>query len=284
MRLKWELLLLPAVFVFGVFYLIPMIIFVLSSFHPDLGLGRTGDIYTLTNFTRFLTDRFYLFVLWNTAKLSSYIVLISLILGFPVAYFLARSTQRLRRVVIPIVLMSPFVTLVIRAIGWVILLGNNGLVNRVFLWLGVVSDPIELLNHPRGVIVGMVHYVLPLMILAIMSVIQTIPPSLEHAAENLGANRLHVYTRVIFPLSANGILASSLLVFSLSMGVFASPLLLGGGKVYVLAILIYQEMMAKAPYATGAAMSLVLLVLVLIIEALSLAVENRYQSQRGRSR
>jgi ABC-type spermidine/putrescine transport system permease subunit I len=154
----------------------------------------------------------------------------------------------------------------------------------MLLLLRVIGNPIKLLNHPGGVVVGMVHYVLPLMILSIMNVIQTIPPSLEHAAENLGANRVHVYTRVILPLCMNGILASSLLVFSLSMGVFASPLLLGGGKVYVLAILIYQEIMAKAHYATGAAMSLVLLLLVLLITVLSVAVGKRYQGGRERSR
>lgn len=283
MRVRWSLLLIPAMLVFGVFYLIPMIIFALSSFHPDLGLGRSGDIYTLENFARFLTDQFYLLVLWNTAKLSFYIVIISLILGFPVAYFLARSSQKVTRVLIPILVLSSFVTLVIRAMGWVVLLGNNGLVNKTLLLVGAISDPIQLLNHPRGVVLGMVHYVLPLMVLAIMSVIQTIPRSLEQAAENLGASRLHVYTRVIFPLSFNGILATSLMVFSLNMGVFASPLLLGGGKVYVFPILIYQEIMAKTRYAMGAAMALALVLLVLFINMLSVAIGNRYQAPGRRA-
>jgi len=283
MRMRWGLLFIPAMVVFGIFYLIPLIMFVLSSFHPDLGLGRSGATYTIENFRHLFTDRFYLLVLWNTAKLSFYIVIISLILGFPVAYFLARSSQKVMRVLIPILVLSSFVTLVIRAMGWVVLLGNNGLVNKTLLLLGAISDPIQLLNHPRGVVLGMVHYVLPLMILAIMSVIQTIPRSLEQAAENLGASRLHVYTRVIFPLSFNGILATSLMVFSLNMGVFASPLLLGGGKVYVFPILIYQEIMAKTHYAMGAAMALALILLVLFINILSFAIGSKYQAPRRRA-
>jgi putative spermidine/putrescine transport system permease protein len=280
MRVRWSLFLVPALLIFGVFYVIPMLTFVLSSFRPDLGLGRVGDVYTLRNFGHFLTDRFYLLVLWNTGKLSFYIVVASLLMGFPMAYFLARSSQNVTKVLIPILLLSSFITLVIRALGWVILLGNNGLVNKTLLLLGVPGAPVELLNHARGVVLGMVHYVLPLMTLTLMSVVQTIPPSLERAAENLGASRLHVYTRVILPLSLPGILAASLLIFSFSMGSFAMPLLLGGGKVYVLPILIYQEVMTKTRYAMGATMALILVVLVLFVNILSFAVMTKYRAPR----
>jgi putative spermidine/putrescine transport system permease protein len=279
MRLRWFWLLIPILLTFGIFYLLPMVTFILSSFHPDLGLGRMGGAYTLENFKLFLTDRFYLIVLWNTARISFYIVAIALILSFPVAYFLARSSRRVTRILVPMLMLSSFVTLVIRALGWVILLGKNGLVNKLLLLLGL-GDPLQFLNHPRGVVLGMVHYVLPLMVLSLMSVVQTIPPSLEQAAENLGANRLRVYTRVVLPLSLPGMIATSLVIFSLSMGVFATPLLLGGGKVYVLPILIYQEIMTKMNYAMGAAMSLILLILVLLINMLSVTIASKYQVRK----
>lgn len=280
MRLRWGFLLVPVLLVFGVFYLVPTATFVLSGFRPELGLGRVGDTFTLENFRLLLTDWFFLWVLANTAKLSLYITGISLLLGFPMGYILARSGPRAANLLVPILLLSSFITLVIRALGWVILLGNNGPVNRTLLFLGVAGEPVQFLNHPRGVVLGMVHYVLPLMVLSLMSVVKTIPVSLEQAAENLGAGRLRVYTRVVLPLSLPGILSASLVIFSLSMGVFATPLLLGGGKVYVLPILIYQEITAKTRYAMGAAMALVLVALVLLINALSTALAARFQAPR----
>lgn len=248
----------------------------MSGFRSDLGFGQMGDTYSLHNYRLFLTDPFYRAVFWNTTKLSIYIVAICLILGFPTAYILARSSPRVLRILVPLLLLSSFVTLVVRALGWIVLLGDNGLVNKILVLLYLSKTPVKFLNHPLGVVLGMVHYALPLVILSLMNVVQTIPTSLEQAAESLGASRLHVYSRVVLPLSLPGVLAVSLLIFSIAMGVFASPLLLGGGRVYVWSILIYQEVMTNAHYAMGAAMSLLLVVLVLLINVLSFILLTKY--------
>jgi putative spermidine/putrescine transport system permease protein len=158
---------------------------------------------------------------------------------------------------------SVFVSLVVRTLGWKTVLADSGFVASMLASLPFVGEHIKLLNTPTGIIIGLVHTELPFMILTLVPILQAISPSLEEAAAGLGASHVQAFRRVVFPLSLPGVVAGLLLVFSLSMGLYVPPALLGGNLVAMAPILIYSEAMVSLNYPMAAALSTVLAVVVM---------------------
>ncbi len=281
MRIRWELFAIPAALFLVFIFAIPLIFFVSLSFHQDLGYGRVSETYTLVNYAKFFTDPFFLRVMRVSFWLSLETVIFSMILAYPVAHFFVRSRFRWKSALIPLFFISSFITVVIRALGWIIVFRSNGPINQTLTSLRLIQEPIQFLGNETGVVIGLVHYVLPLAVLSLTSVLQTIPVSLEEAARTLGARPAHVFTRVIFPISLPGVIAVSLMIFSMTISIFTSIMILGGGRVITLPVLIQQEIIRKVNYAMGSTISMILLVSVLVINFGFAFLASRAKILRG---
>ncbi|MBI2368884.1 MAG: ABC transporter permease [Deltaproteobacteria bacterium] len=273
----WDSLLLPALGASLLLFLLPQALFVKNSLYAPLGFGRIGDELTLQNFGRVLTDSLFLYSFRLTAYLSFLVAVVAILLGFPLAYFIARSQSRWRSLLVTLLVVSSFITVVIKSLGLIVILGGSGPVNRVLVGAGLVERPLTLLNNQFGVVVGLLHYTFPLMALVLLSVVQTIPASLEEAAEVMGAPRRRVFTRILLPLCLPGVLAGGLMVFNMSMGAFTSAALLGGGRVPVLPILIQRKIISEVNYPMGATMSVLLLVAVVALNVLAVWLLGRFR-------
>jgi putative spermidine/putrescine transport system permease protein len=231
--------------------------FSFNTWSPATGMKSA---WTLGNYVAFLSDPFHYKALFITVKVSVTVTGIALLLGYPVAYLL--SVSRRKHLILFLIVLPLLMDVLVRAYGWIVLLSRSGLVNRLLVRAGLVERPIQFLGTETAVVLELLHEVLPFMILPIAGVLQRIDPALREAAVGLGASRLTAFLRVTLPLSLPGLLAGTLLVFSLSMSAFVAPLVLGGGRVAMMSILIQQQMTMLLNWPAGAAQSIVLVILV----------------------
>ncbi len=281
MRLAWHVFLVPPLLVSLVLFVAPQVAFLRGSLFRNLGYGQFGSTLTFDNYRAFFGDGFYQSALALTAGLSLVDALICLAIGFPIAYRLARSRSRWRSAWLTVLIAASLITVVIKALGMMILLSANGPINQAVLALGLVHQPLRLLNNEVGTVLGLVHYTLPLVILILFSVVQTIPESLEEAARILGCSPWRGIVRVVLPLVLPGIVASSLMAFNLSMGAFTSTALLGGGNVLTLPILIQRKAVLEVDYPFAATISAVLLAAGVILNLVVLRMILRRLRRAG---
>jgi len=270
----WLWILLPAVAVFGVIFAAPLADLMLLSFHPMSGPAQVGASYTLANYRAFVTDPFYLEMLLRTAWLGLLVTASCLVIGYPVAYYLARTASRWRGMALFLVISPLLVSAIVRNIGWFPLLSQSGLVNWVLLKLGLIAAPLPLINNFTGVVIGLVHALLPFMILTLMTVIQRVEGDLEEAAANLGAGPLEVFWRVLLPLSLPGIVAGSLLVFAMAISAYTTPAILGGNRVLVMATYIAQQFRTVLNYPAGGTAAALLLIFAALLTMLALQLRT----------
>jgi putative spermidine/putrescine transport system permease protein len=258
-ELGWEFLILPALLLLTTIFFLPIAYLAVNSFHPYTGMGTFGDDWTVQNYVRFLTDSFYLGLLLDTFKTGFIVVTICMVISYPVAYFLARTHSRWRGALIFITISPLLITVVIRNLGWLPVLGASGMVNRILMGLGIITEPFQLISNHTAVIVGLVHALSPFMILSLMTVIQRIEPEIEEASINLGATPFETFCRVILPLSRPGLLGGYLLVFTVVLSAFTTPAMMGGNRVLLMAPYIAQQMGAELNYPVGAMAAVVLM-------------------------
>jgi putative spermidine/putrescine transport system permease protein len=280
MKARWDLVLVPSLIISFVLMITSQLIFLKSSLFKDLGLGRTGDEVVFTNYIRFFTDDFYIHVLWLTVQVSFLAMLFTLIFGFPVAYMIARLRSRWAMVLLAGIVISTFVTIVIKVFGIYIMFSSSGIINKVLMGSGLLEKPFTVIGNNAGVVVGLMHFTLGFGVLVLYSVVQTIPRSLEEAAQIHGSNRWRVWRRVIIPLSLPGVTVSALMIFNMCMGAFTSAALLGGGRVFTLPVLIQRIVIMEVKYSMGGTLAAILLVSVLLINLLSIFLITRMRKQR----
>ena len=278
MWVRWWILLIPPLVVGFTLVAASQFIFLRVSFYQDLGLGRIGDEVVIENYVRFLTDGFYLKILWVTVKTSALAALSTLILGFPVAYLIARMRSSWSMFLLAGIVVSTFVTIVIKVYGLIVIFSADSLFNQTMLNLGLFNKPYSVFGNETGVVIGLMHFTLGFGVLLLYSIIQTIPSSLESAAQIHGASRWRVYYRVIIPLSLPGVTAMLLMVFNMCMGAFTSAALLGGGRVFTLPVMIQRIVMMDIKYSMGATIAAVLLFSVIVINILSIYLLRRLRA------
>ena len=271
MRTRWENLLWPSLAVFLVLVLGTQLIFISMSFYEDLGFGLLGTELTFASYIEFFTESFYLNSLFLTLRLSATAVALALILAFPAAYVLARSSSPLAGIILSAIVASSFITIVIKAIGINILLGGNGPVNAVLTSMMIIEAPIRFSGEFK-VLVGLVQYTLGFLTLLLYGIIKGIPASLEDAARIHGASALSAFFRIVVPLALPGVVNGGLIVFNLCMGAFTSAALLGGGRVHTLPVLVYQTLMVETRYAMAATISALLLLIVVALNLISVVL------------
>ncbi len=254
---------LPSLLLFVLFFGIPLVRLLL--------LGFEGG--TLAHFTKAVTG-VYQQIFLLTFQVSLAVTAITLVLGYPVAYWLVTTTPRWRTVGFVLVLLPLWTSILVRTYAWMVLLGRNGVVNQFLIGIGTIEQPIAFLYNFSGVLIGMVHVLLPFMILPLYATIRRLDPRLIEAAAGLGANGWSIFTRVYLPLTRNGIVAGCSLVFVTSIGFFITPALLGGGRVIMIAPLIDQQVRQLLNWPFASALAGILLVLtILIFTFLNWAIE-----------
>jgi putative spermidine/putrescine transport system permease protein len=253
--------LLPAVAVLLGFFVLPMIFVAAASFQsgPTIAAG-------IQHYTVFLTDPFHQGILWRTLGISLAVVLCTLLLGYPVAYWLVRTESRFRMVFRALVFFPLITSSIVRTFGWIILLSNNGFVNNILGAFGF--EEVQFLYRSHGIIIGLTHVLLPFMILTLMGALGNIDPALEQASRSLGASPWRSFRRIVLPMSIPGVIAGSLLVFSLSASSFVTPALLGGVQTPVMATLIYRQAIVAYDMPSAAATSMLLLAITVILVTL----------------
>jgi putative spermidine/putrescine transport system permease protein len=280
MQIRWGLFLIGPVIASLLLFVIPQVAFLQGSFFGNLGYGQISTDLTADNYLQFFTDGFYFRSLLLTIGLSVLTVIFTVGLGLPAAYGLARWRSPWRSFWVTLLVASALITVVIKALGLMVLLSTNGPINKFIMWVGLTDMPVQLLNNNTGATIGLVHYTLPLVVLVLFSVIQTIPASLEEAARTLGGSEWTGIRRVVLPLAVPGIIASGLMSFNLSMGTFTSTALLGGGKVMTVPILIQRKAIFEVNYPFAAASSVILLLSALLINVLVFELGRRFQKHQ----
>lgn len=257
-----------------VLFIVPQFFFVRQSFFESLGMGMAGDELTFSNYTAVLSDSFYITVFLRTVALSAVAALVALLVAFPTAYWLARMNSPALRWLIILLLVSSFVSIVVKVLGLTLLLGSQGPFAMAlrFMTLGWWNG--SLLHNDLAVAIGLVQYSLPLLIMLLFGVVQTVPKSLEEAALVHGASDWRVLRRVLLPLSLNGIVTAGLIAFNMNMGAFTSAVLLGGGNVLTVPVVIQRKIVLEVDYPVAAALSVLLTVVVIIINLVLVALRR----------
>ena len=271
-----SLLLLPAVLVVCFCLLVPLAYVVVLSFNPPV----TGEVeltseLTLVNYARLFLQPFYSAILLRTISVSAITTFLCVVFGLVLALSIWRAPPRQRGLRVIIVISPLLVSIVTRTYGWMVVLGDNGILNTLLRAVGLIDEPLHMMFTQGAVIVGLVHVFLPMMVLSILAAMDKIDPALAQAAETLGASAFVAFWKITFPLLIPGLTAGVTIVFSLAMSSYVTPALMGGRNAGMLTTLIYQQFVVTYNWHFGAALVVVLLTTSLIALALVLLESGR---------
>ncbi|MDN3563347.1 ABC transporter permease [Paeniroseomonas aquatica] len=252
----WWLLLLPAFLLMTVFYIAPILqVLTISVTEPELGFG---------NYERLLTNMGVQRVIGTTLRIGLVTTVIALLLGYALAYVITLATPRAQRWWLLGVLLPLWISVLVRAFAWVTLLRRQGLVNQGLQAAGIIEAPLALVWNEFGIVIGMVHYMVPYAVLPILASMREIDPRLLAAARGLGASRRTAFLRVFLPLSAPGLVAAGVLVFIFSLGFYITPAILGGGKTLMAAEWIKLQILDIIRWGLGTMLATVMVVAILV--------------------
>jgi len=257
-------LLFPTLFVLGVFFCIPLLLMLGVSIATRGLYGGIEWSLTFENYLR-LADPLYWHIYGRSLLLAGSTTAVCLLVGFPFAYVIARSSQKVQTILLLLVMIPFWTNFLVRTYAWIFLLRTEGVFNSILMYLGVSDVPFDLLYNNSAVFIGLVYGYLPFMILPLYIAIERINPSLEEAALDLYASSWSVFWHVIMPLAKPGIITGCILVFIPSVGAFITPHLLGGGQSMMLGTLIQHEFLVVRDWPFGSAISFILMALVLLV-------------------
>jgi spermidine/putrescine transport system permease protein len=250
-------LLSPVTVWLGLFFLVPLLFILAYSFGTSGIYGGITLGFNPGNYLR-VFDPLYLEIVGRTLVIALINTFLCLLLGYPLAYFIAFKGGSRKNLLILLVMIPFWTSLLLRAYAWVVILGGNGIANRALQFLGITDGPVNLIFTPQAVTMGMVYSYLPFMILPLYAALEKFDVRLKEAAQDLGASRWHTFWRVTFPLSMPGVIAGSILVFIPSAGEFVIPNLLGGARTVLVGNLIQQQFLLARDWAFGSALAMML--------------------------
>lgn len=269
----------PATVYVGIGLLVPLAILLRYSLNQFVPGKFMVDALTLENYVKFFTDIYYTTVLTRTVRVALVTTAICLVMGFPLAYVLARTQTRFKALLIMLVVLPLFVGNAVRAAGWMVAFGNKGVINASLMGLDAIATPLEIMFTETVVIIGITAVNLPFMVLTLQSVIEGIDRAVEEAAFNLGAPPLAMALRVLFPLAMPGVLAGTILTFILAMNAYATPVLLGGPRFQMMGPLVYNQFVQQNNWPFGGAIAFILMTATLLLTlGANLLVQQRYRS------
>jgi putative spermidine/putrescine transport system permease protein len=257
--------------------------FILMSFREMLpGTTTVTGKWGLASYARFFRDAVYPYFLLQTLYRALQITLIGLLLAYPLAYCVARSTSRLLRQLIMTAMIIPLLVGGITIVySWLVLLGNAGLVNAGLKALGLIGKPIRFLFSWKGVIICLVYFVVPYAAFSLIGPIRNVPRTLEEAAVNMGASKLTVFLRIVLPLTLPGIVEAASLTYSLALSAFLFPMMLGGGKVKMMSNLIYETIYVTFDFPFAGTMATILLAVSIAVVAVMTLLQRTARKVRN---
>jgi len=256
-------LIFPSLFWLVVFFAIPLIIVFVYSFLKRGPYGQIVWEFNLNNYARFF-DPLYLKIFARSFKIAGITTVVSFLLGYPMAYWIATRPPKWRNTLL-LLLMIPFWTnFLVRTYAWILILRDTGLINQALMGLGLISEPLPLFGTDLAIIIGLVYGWFPDMVLPCYAAIERLDFSLVEAAQDLYANEVRSFARVIFPLTLPGVIAGSILVFIPSLGAYVTPDLLGGAKSVMIGNVIQSQFLSVRDYPFGSAFSFALMAIMLI--------------------
>tara|TARA_A100001234_G_scaffold75657_1_gene66836 strand:- start:698 stop:1549 length:852 start_codon:yes stop_codon:yes gene_type:complete len=270
-------LLVPTSFLYIITFFIPLITLLVMSFSRFESSVTTVGFY-LDNYEKILTDGITLKIFFQTVELSLMITLFCLLLGYPVAMLMRRVGPRARLWILLLVVSPLLTSIIVRNVAWVLILGRSGMINDLLISWGLISKPLPLMYNTFGVVLAVVHVYLSFMVLPLFAALSSINNSLEEAASSLGAKPLSIFLNVTLPLSLPGIMAGCTLVFILSMGVYLTPVIMGGNFVVTLPMLIEDAVRNRYNWPEASAMALLLLIAIGIMIVISSSIQKWVKS------
>jgi putative spermidine/putrescine transport system permease protein len=267
------LVVLPAAFLL-VFFVVPTAFLLSASFVESDGVIMTGE-FTTANYVDLLSRPLYRQAIVRTFLIGIAVGVVVIVLSYPLAYFLVRTTSRWRGFLIALSLSPLLASVIVRTYGWWVILNREGAVNSALLSLGLVDQPLALLPSSAAITIGMSHALLPYGVLTIMASLNGLNPNIERAAMSLGAGRIRTFLSVTLPLTMPGIIGGFLLAFAIAISAYATPAILGGPSTQVMATLIRSFMVQALDWALGSAMGAILLVSSIALLLLTSAVGGR---------
>jgi putative spermidine/putrescine transport system permease protein len=272
----------PAVLCVVIFLLVPVgYIALLSLNAPSPGEIELSPDWTMAGYKRLFGDSYYLGILLRTVLIAASTSLVCAVGGFVAALHLWRVQSHLKGVLTVLVLAPLLISIVARTYGWILILGDRGIINQVLLALQLVSEPLHIMFTPAAVVIGLAHVCLPFMALSILAALERIDPALPEAATTLGAGPFTIFREVIFPLALPGLIAGTTIVFSLSMSSYVTAALMGGTRADVVVTHIYSQFVSVFDWRFGSVLVVCLLITTLTLLSLPLAFSRR--AVRGRA-
>ena len=257
-RTPWLLVAAPMALLLA-FFVLPNALLLSTSFLKSEAQQLTGEL-TLENYSFLFGKSIYVWAFIRTFVVGESVGVLTVLLGYPLAYFLVRTTSPWKGVLIAVCLAPLLASVVVRTYGWYIILNRFGVANDLFLWLGLIQERIAFMPSTGAIIVGLTHALLPYTVLTIMGSLHGINPNLEQAAMSLGASRTRTFWHVVLPLSVPGIAGGFILAFSIAISAYATPAILGGPATQVMATAIYGFITQLLDWSIGAALAVVLIV------------------------
>lgn len=251
------LIMAPGVILLVFFLVLPLV----SILLPTVFDGH----FTLAAYQQFFSDSYNIGILLRTLRVSLIVTFFSAILGVPTAYYIARTSQNWRGLLMALTLFPLLTNSVVRSFAWINILGQKGVINSFLLGTGVIKEPIVMLYTEFSVIIGSIYLFLPIMIMTLVGSIENIDTEIMEAAETLGANRFVAFMKVILPLTIPGIIVGSILVFTGTLTAYTTPQLLGGNKNVMLATFLYQKAMSLGDWNGASVIALVMIIVTIVV-------------------
>ncbi len=263
----------PFVYLLLLFYA-PMALLFIMSFWKS-GFMHLEPAFTLENYRAFLSNPTYLRILWNTFVIVTGVMIVLVLVGYPIAYFLARMVRRYDTLVIYLLIIPVEINYLIRIYAWKIVLGRSGIINMALMYLGLIDEPPRFLLYSRtAVMIVLIHEWLPYVVIPVYVALKGVPPEIVEAARDLGAGRWDVFRYIYLPLSVPGLFASFVLVYIPMLGEFAIPSIVGGPSGYMLGNVIESQFLAAGNWGLGSAIGFILLFVTLVLVALVIKISG----------
>ncbi len=251
------LLLLPGVLFLTIFMILPIILTVGTTIFTENG-------FTISGYLEFFKDSYFIGILLTTLRVAIITTIVCILLGFPAAYFISKLGVRQKAIMLLLTIFPLLTSPVVRSFSWMVIIGKNGVLNKILMGTGLITEPLDILYTPVAIMIGLIHLFLPMIIVTLVGVMENIEHDLLQAAESLGASRLTVFLKIVIPLCVPGLMIGSILVFVGSFTAYTTPALLGGQQ-RVISTFLYQNAMTLNDWQVASIIATIMMVVTIVI-------------------
>lgn len=256
---------LPTALTLGIFLLVPLAATAILSLQAFSLYTGIESVFNLDNYREIFSDDYFGEIFLRTARIAAFTTLLCVLIGAPEAVILMRMKAPWRGIFLLVALGPLLISVVSRTLGWALLFGSTGVINDALIALGIVDEPVRFMYTEYGVVIALAHVLLPFMIISVMTTLQRLNPMVESASYSLGASAFTTFRRVILPQVMPGIFAGSIIVFAMAASAFATPQIIGGRRLKVVATLVYDEYLFSLNWPLGAALALLLFAIIIVV-------------------